>query len=121
MFVPYLAAGVGVAQVDSRVEVQMVDCIPESQAACLGADSVNQDLIDSDGNGPDTGSARLRTLDAYKSLGKVFGTLSPGVMINFSRELSAVANIGVLLMTEEQRSTSLIVNFQPSVGLALGF
>ncbi len=120
-FVPYIAAGVGVAQVDSRVEVQMVDCIPGSEAACLGADSVNQDLIDSDGNGADTGSARLRTLDAYKSLGKVFGTVSPGVMINFSRELSGVANLGVLLMTEERRSTSIIVNFQPSVGLALGF
>jgi hypothetical protein len=120
-FVPYLAVGLGVAQVDSRVEVQMVDCIPEAQAECLEADSVNQDLIDQDGSGPDPGSARLRTLDAYKSLGKVFATVSPGVMLRFSREFSGVLNLGVLLMTEENRSTALIVNLQPSLGLALGF
>lgn len=120
-FVPYLAAGFGLAQVDSRVEVQMVDCIEGAEQACLEAPAVNNDLIDRDGPGPDEGSARLRNLQAYKTLGNVFGSISPGLMIAFSRELSGVVNLGVLLMTEESRSTSLIVNFQPSVGVALGF
>jgi len=120
-FVPYLAAGLGVAQVDSRVEVEMVDCLPDAVQECVNAPAVNQDLIDTDGSGPDTGSARLRTLDAYKSLGKVFGSISPGLMVSFSKELSGVVNLGVLLMTEENRSTALIINLQPSLGLNLGF
>lgn len=120
-FVPYLALGAGVAQVDSRAEVEMVDCLPDAVADCLAAPAVNESLIDRDGDGPDDGAARLRTLDAYKSFGTVFGTVSPGLMLALSRELSAVVNLGVLLMTEEGSSSSLIVNFQPTLGLALGF
>ena len=120
-FAPYIAVGVGVAQVDSKAEVEMVDCKPEAIDTCLGAPAVNEGLIDRDGDGTDDGSAELRTLDAYKSLGTVFGTLSPGIMVALSKELSAVANLGVLLMTEQGSSSSLIVNFQPTLGLALGF
>jgi hypothetical protein len=124
-FVPYVAAGAGIAQVDTRVAVEMVDCRADTNAdpaapptynRCLMSSEVNQGLID-----PTSGAARLRTLDAYKSLGKVFGTLSPGLMVQLSKQVSAVANLGVLLMTEERRSTSLIVDFQPSVGVVLGF
>lgn len=114
-FVPYIALGFGVAQVDSKVDVQMVECKPEAVDQCLAAPAVTADLIAPEG------PARLRTLDAYKSLGSVFATLSPGIMISLSKELSAVVNAGVLLMTEEQRSTALIVNLQPSLGLQLGF
>jgi hypothetical protein len=115
MWGPYVAVGFGLAQVDSRSEVEMVDCRPESVERCLQAGSVDQGLID-----PESGSARLRTLDAYKSLGQVFGSISPGLMVAFSKELSGVANLGVMLMTEEQ-AKSIVVNFQPSLGLALGF
>lgn len=120
-FTPYVAVGVGVAQVDSRAEVEMVDCKPGFEQMCLGAPAVNEGLIDRDGDGPDDGSAVLRTLDAYKRLGTVFGTLSPGVMVALSKELSAVGNLGVLLMTEQGSSSSLLVNFQPTLGLVLGF
>jgi hypothetical protein len=124
-FVPYVAAGAGIAQVDTRVAVEMVDCRPDvntnpdappTYQRCLQSSEVNQGLID-----PTTGAARLRTLDAYKSLGKVFGTISPGLMVQLSKQLSGVVNLGVLLMTEERRSTSLIVDFQPSAGVVLGF
>jgi len=127
-FVPYLAVGAGVAQVDTRVAVEMVDCRPDPPAAmgavagpptydqCKAAPEVNQGLID-----PTTGKARLRTLDAYKSLGKVFGTLAPGLMVQLTKQVSGVVNLGVLLMTEESRSTSLLIDFQPSAGLVLGF
>jgi hypothetical protein len=115
-FVPYIAAGFGLAQVDSKVPVEMVDCRPESVDTCVQAPAVDEQLID-----PDGGSARLRTLDAYKSLGTVFANISPGMMIALSRELSVVANVGVLLMTDEQRSTSLVVNLQPSLGVEVGF
>ena len=115
-FVPYLAIGAGVAQVDTRVPVEMVDCRPEQVMRCLGSTEVNQGLID-----PTTGSARLRTLDAYKSLGKVFATIAPGLTVKLTKEVSGVANLGVLLMTEERSSTSLILDFQPSAGLVLGF
>lgn len=120
-FAPYVAVGFGFAQVDSRVPVEMVDCLPGAETPCINAPAVNDGLIDDDGAGPDMGSARLRTLDAYKSLGKVFATLSPGLMWALSQEVSVVANVGVLLMTEEQRSTSIVVSLQPSLGLALGF
>ncbi len=115
MWAPYFAVGFGLAQVDSRSEVEMVDCRPESVDECVGSPSVNQQLID-----PEDGAARLRTLDAYKTLGQVFGSVSPGLMVAFSTELSGVANLGVMLMTEEQ-AKAIVVNFQPSLGLALGF
>ncbi len=121
-FVPYVAAGFGLAQVDTRVEVQMVDCKPESVDACQDTQGVNDGLIDDPADpNDDADTARLTTLSAYKSLGKVFATISPGVMVSFSKELSGVANVGVLLMTEERRSTSIILNLQPSLGLVLGF
>jgi hypothetical protein len=115
-FVPYVAVGFGLAQVDSKVPVQMVDCLPEALQACQTAPEVNEQLIN-----PNGGAARLRSLDAYKSLGTVFGTVSPGLMVSISKELSAVANLGVLLMTDEQQSTSLVINLQPSLGVELGF
>lgn len=115
-FVPYVAAGFGLAQVDSRVEVQMVDCLPDQVASCQAAAQVDEGLVD-----PDTGAARLRTLDAYRSLGSVFGVLSPGLMIAFSRTTSIAFNVGLLLMTEEDSSASLLLSLQPSAGLTLGF
>jgi hypothetical protein len=116
LFVPYIALGVGLAQVDSRVEVEMVDCDkPDRVDECVNSPAVDANLIAPDG------AARLRTLDAYKSLGSVFASLSPGVMINFSKQLSAVANVSILLMTEQQSSSSLIVDLQPSLGMVLGF
>jgi hypothetical protein len=113
-FIPYVAAGLGLAQVDSKVPVQMVDCVDVD--LCLAAPEVNEDLVD-----PNDGAARLRTLDAYKSLGTVFATISPGLMVAVSKQLSAVGNIGVLLMTDSQQSTSLVIDLQPSLGVQLGF
>jgi hypothetical protein len=124
--VPYIAVGAGFAQVDSRVEVEMVDCradpmtgtngVPATYDRCLGSMQVNQGLLD-----PANGAADLRTLQAYKSLGKVFGTISPGLMVQLSKQISGVVNLGVLLMTDEQSSTSLILNLEPSAGVILGF
>ncbi|MEY2929727.1 MAG: hypothetical protein RL033_476, partial [Pseudomonadota bacterium] len=82
----------------------------------LGSMQVNQGLLD-----PANGAADLRTLQAYKSLGKVFGTISPGLMVQLSKQISGVVNLGVLLMTDEQSSTSLILNLEPSAGVILGF
>lgn len=113
--VPYVAVGFGLAQVDSKVPVQMVDCLPDAIANCQAAPEVNEQLVD-----PETGAARLRTLDAYQSLGTVFGTFSPGVMVALSKQVSAVANVGVLLMTDEQQS-SIVLNLQPTLGVELGF
>lgn len=125
-FVPYIAVGAGFAQVDTRVEVEMVDCRPDAMTGtggvpatfdrCQAATQVNEGLLD-----PANGAARLRTLDAYKSLGKVFGTISPGLMVKLSKQLSGVVNLGVLLMTEERASTSLVFDLQPSAGVVLGF
>jgi hypothetical protein len=42
-------------------------------------------------------------------------------MVNLSKNVSGVANLGVLLMTEENRSTSLLLDFQPTLGAVLGF
>jgi hypothetical protein len=116
-FVPYVAAGFGLAQVDSKVPVQMVDCLPDQDiAACQASPAVNEQLID-----PETGLARLRTLDAYKSLGTVFATLSPGILFAVTDKLSAVGNVGVMLMTEKEASKSLVLNIEPTLGVMLGF
>ncbi len=115
-FVPLVAVGFGLAQVDSKVPVEIVDCRPEAIDECLDADQVDENLID-----PDTGAARLRTLDAYKSLGQVFAVVSPGLLVAITKELSAVANVGLLLMTEEEQSSSLVLTLQPSLGVMLGF
>jgi hypothetical protein len=115
-FVPYVAVGAGLAQVDSKVPVQMVDCLPTAIVACTTYPQVDEQLVN-----PNGGAARLRTLDAYKSLGTVFGSLSPGLMVAVSKELSAVANLGVLLMTDQENSTSLVIDVQPSLGVELGF
>jgi hypothetical protein len=119
MFAPYLAVGVGLAQVDTAAEVEMVDCLPDAVPECLAAPRVDTNLIREPGE--QSGAAQRRTLDAYKSLGQVFGSISPGVLVQLSKELSGVVNVGVLLMTEDQRSTTIILNVQPSLGLALGF
>jgi hypothetical protein len=42
-------------------------------------------------------------------------------MVAVSKQLSAVGNIGVLLMTDSQQSTSLVIDLQPSLGVQLGF
>ena len=115
-FMPFIALGVGLAQVDTNAPVQMVDCLPEAVDACLETPEVNEQLID-----PENGAARLRNLDAYKSLGTVFANVSPGIMIALTRELSAVGNVGVLLMTDAEAATSLVLNLQPSLGVVLGF
>jgi hypothetical protein len=41
--------------------------------------------------------------------------------VQLTKQISGVVNLGVLFMTEERRSTSLIIDFQPSAGLVLGF
>jgi hypothetical protein len=63
----------------------------------------------------------LRNLDAYYSLGSVFGTVSPGVRVAFGKGISGVANVGVMLMTGKNSSSSLNVNLEPSLGMAFGF
>lgn len=116
--VPYVALGFGLAQVDSKAAVEIVDCDkPDRVQECVNSPRVDDVLVAGDGSGP----ARLLTLDAYKSLGSLFATVSPGLMLAFTKELSGVVNLGVLLMTEKSSSSSLIVNLQPSLGLALGF
>ena len=115
MFIPYLALGAGLAQVDSRVEVEMVDCSLGSEQRCQQFPGVSEGLL-----GGDNPAARLRTMDAYKSFGTAFGAVSPGLMIAITDKVSAVVNVGVLLMTERDRAESLILSLQPSVGIAAG-
>ncbi len=114
-FVPYLSIGAGLAQVDSRVEVEMVDCSLGSQERCQQFPGVSEGLL-----GGDNPAASLRTLDAYKSFGTFFGSISPGVSIAITRKVSAVVNLGVLLMTERDSADALIFSFQPSLGISAG-
>jgi len=64
--------------------------------------------------------AELKQLEAYKSLGTVFGNLSPGIMLGLTEKVSATATVGILLMTERDRASEIILAFQPSIGLAIG-
>jgi hypothetical protein len=116
LFIPYVALGVGAAEVDSKASVSMVDCEPGAQQQlCRNAD-LTTGLVD-----PDDGLANVRTLDAYKSLGNAFVLLSPGVRVALGDNLAAVGNLGLLLMTEKEASSGVFLSLQPSVGATLGF
>lgn len=116
LFVPYVALGVGAAEVDSKASVSMVDCDPgEQQQLCENA-PLTTGLVD-----PDDGIASVRTLDAYKSLGNAFVLLSPGVRVSLGDNLAAVGNLGLLLMTEKEASSGVFLSLQPTVGATLGF
>jgi hypothetical protein len=115
LFVPFVALGVGAAQIDSKASVSLVDCNAGQEQICQNA-PLNTGLVD-----PDTGVARVRTLDAYKSLGSAFVVLSPGVRFALQDNLAAIGNLGLLLMTEEEQSSGVFLSLQPSVGVALGF
>lgn len=112
-FVPYLAASVGVAQIDSRVDVQMVDCRPDQIEACLEREQLNEASLD-----PETGVAEVRSLVAYKRLGRLFGSAAVGTMIALTQHLSLVANVSVLITTEQESAQGLTVALQPSLGLS---
>lgn len=112
-FVPYLGFSVGVAQIDSRVDVEMVDCRPDQVEACLQREQLNEAALD-----PETGVADVRSLVAYKQLGRLFGSAALGTMIALSRNLALVANVSFVVTTEQESAQSLTLALQPSLGLS---
>jgi hypothetical protein len=115
MFIPYVALGIGAAEIDSKASVSLVDCNPGQEQLCQNA-PLNTGLVD-----PDTGLARVRTIDAYKSLGNAFVLLSPGVRVALGDNIAAVGNLGLILMTEKEASSGVFLSVQPTVGATLGF
>lgn len=114
-FAPYVALGAGLAQVDSRVEVAMVDCRAGREADCQSYPTVSPGLLDET-----NGFATLRNLQAVKSLGTIFGSIAPGVMIGITDKLSGVLNVGLMLMTDQEQASEVIIAIEPSLGLAIG-
>lgn len=115
LFVPFVTLGVGAAQIDTKASVSMVDCNPGQEELCTSS-PLNEALVD-----PDTGVARVRTLDAYKTLGKGFVLVSPGFRLALAENVAALANLGLVLMTEEQQSSGVFLSLQPSIGATVGF
>jgi hypothetical protein len=115
LFVPFVAVGVGAAQIDSKASATIVDCNAGREDDCTGA-PLNTGLLD-----PMTGAAHQRTIDAYKTLGKAFLVVSPGARFLLADNVAVLANLGLMLMTEEEQSKSVFLTVQPSVGANFGF
>jgi hypothetical protein len=118
LFVPFVALGVGAAQVDSKASATIVECREGAEEFCTSDPPapVNTGFLD-----PMSGGGRLRTIDAYKTLGKAFIVVSPGARFLLADNLAVMANLGLMLMTEEEQSSSVFLTLQPSVGANFGF
>jgi len=107
----YVHAGGGLAQVDAKVETPVKDCglyaprgSPE-YAACAGGQIPASDP-----------ALREVKLDAWKKLGKVFGTVGGGAVYAFSEGLGLQLNLNAMLTLP---ATGLVL--EPSLGLIAGF
>ncbi len=107
----YLHAGGGLAQVDAKVETSVKDCglyaprgSPEYAACASGQIPASDPAL------------REVKLDAWKKLGKVFGTVGGGAVYAFSEGLGLQLNVNAMLTLP---ATGFVL--EPSLGLIAGF
>lgn len=103
---PYLGLAFGMAQVDLKEEVDVIDCtaVTPDRTACQNATPA--DLA----NGLPAG-ATIRTLDAYRKGSKFFFGPTIGYIIAFSNEAALSFNVNVMF-------PDLV--FEPTVGYVMG-
>jgi hypothetical protein len=109
-FRPWLHIGGGVAQVDAKVNVDIVDCAPAyamSPAQGGGCSSTSDPLI---ARGYAGGRPPLHVV-ATKQLGQEFGTVGGGVMYAVTENHGAVLNLNLMIPFP---SVSFV--FEPSIG-----
>jgi hypothetical protein len=116
---PYVAASGGVAQVDAKLQVSVIDCTATSTTDPDGAGpdpSPRQACQTATSSTPSAAGGRSLKLDAYRKLGQGFGALSVGTIYMFTPNIGAQINLNAMFMLP----TSGIV-IEPSVGGVYGF
>jgi hypothetical protein len=112
-FRPWLHVGGGIAQVDAKVNVDVVDCTPAADpkimqlGECIAA-----------GNPHDARSfhGQIQSLQATKQLGQAFATVGGGVMYAVAKNHGAVLNLNLMVPFP---SAGFVV--EPSIGYVYGF
>ena len=99
---PYVHVGGGMAQVDGKVKVTVIDC--EGDTACQN------------GNAASAMTHPRRDLDAWRKMGQGFITAGGGVAYAFKENIQAQLNLNLMFMVP----TSGVV-LQPSLGIGYGF
>lgn len=97
---PYVHLGGGIAQVDAKISVTVVDCTTRLTPSCLAG----QDR-----------SAPVATVDAYRKLGQTFVTLGGGAMYAIGVQHGLVLNVNFMYMLG---SSGPVI--EPSLGYAIG-
>jgi hypothetical protein len=124
---PYVHAGGGMAQVDAKLDVTVLDCNgiaapPPGDPTDPTLPGVEVDIRDDDPRvGPcldRTGDSRIhlqRTLDAYKKLGQGFATIGGGAVYAFAENMGVQLNLNLMVMLP---SSGFVL--QPSLGFVYG-
>ena len=128
---PYVFAGGGMAQVDSKLEVTIRDCAqfrvtgpPRTEAPGTivppGGNVVNgfpQEYIDcAQGRGTPEGTEALpTTLDAYKKLGQGFAAAGGGAVYALTPKMGLQLNLNIMFMLPSSGQV-----FEPSLGFVMG-
>jgi hypothetical protein len=117
---PYVHAGGGMAQVDAKLEVTLLDCSSVANAA----GGFDEDIHLDDPNDPrmdpclnaETGDGFLqRRLDAYKKLGQGFATIGGGAVYAFAENMGVQLNLNLMVMLP---SSGFVL--EPSLGFVYG-
>jgi hypothetical protein len=106
----YVGAGFGIAQVDSKHEVAVIDCAETLDPTWNPANGSFDDCIFKT---PDFNPVMNATiLDAWKKMGRGFVTASAGAALPVKGELSLVVNVNAMFMFPAQGFV-----LEPSVGV----
>jgi hypothetical protein len=112
-FRPYVHVGGGMAQVDAKLAIKVIDC-------GYNADSTERTILAADDpcldGPPETADQFLvRELDAYKKLGQGFATAGGGVVFAFKDNMGVQLNLNAMLLLP---SSGFVL--EPSLGFVYG-
>jgi hypothetical protein len=109
---PYLFVGGGLAQVDAKVKVTVLDC---SQGYVNPSEPVNEDLCADGDLSVDSDRLPEKKLDAWKKLGQGFAEGGGGVVFAIKDQLGIQANVNLMYMLG---SSGMVI--EPSLGVVYG-
>lgn len=110
---PFVHVGGGLAQVDAKLKVTILDCNTVNGGALPGDGAYDACAAGT----PQPGAApRQNQLDAYKKLGQGFGALGGGAVYALSDSLGLLLDVNIMFMLP---SSGQVV--EPSLGIVKGF
>lgn len=99
----FVVAGLGLAQVDAPITVDVADCADSADPNCLSST-------------PAQGGAVYRKLTAYRRMGRGFATVGVGGLWSFSERTGLLVRLAGMLMAPAHGFV-----LEPSVGVVAGF